>query len=102
MGDITGGLGCTNGRAALEVGLGRVGDGQCRLWGSGEAVIPLGVVLCPRPQGLRPRANRRCSETPLREASDEAGIEAGLLTRLAGGPAREDLAHGSSSVDFFP
>jgi hypothetical protein len=30
--------------------------------------------------GLRPRANRRCSETPLREASDEAGRWAGLLT----------------------
>jgi hypothetical protein len=61
-----------------------------------------GVILCPRPQGLRPRANQRCSETPLREASDEVGIWAGLLTRLAGGPARGDLAHESSFVDFFP
>jgi hypothetical protein len=50
--------------------------------------------------GLRPRANRRCSEIPLSEASDEVGICAGLLTRLAGGPARGDLAHGSSFVDF--
>jgi hypothetical protein len=50
--------------------------------------------------GLRPRASQRCSETPLREASDEARIWAGLLTRLARGPARGDLAHGSSSVDF--
>jgi hypothetical protein len=61
----------------------------------------LGVVLCPRPQGLRPRASRMCSETPLREASDEAEIRAGLLTWLAGGPARGDLARGSSFVDFF-
>jgi hypothetical protein len=44
--------------------------------------------------------SRRCSETPLHEASDEAGIWAGLLTRLAGGPAREDLAHGFPSIDF--
>jgi hypothetical protein len=51
--------------------------------------------------GAEPRANQRCSKTPLREASDEAGIRVGLLTRLAGGPARGDLAHGSSSVDFF-
>jgi hypothetical protein len=28
----------------------------------------------------RPRANRRCSETPLSEASDEVGIWAGLLS----------------------
>jgi hypothetical protein len=50
--------------------------------------------------GLRPRASRWCSETPLSEASDEAGIWAGLLTRLAGGLVRGDLAHGSSFVDF--
>jgi hypothetical protein len=70
--------------------------------GSSEAVILLRVILCPRPQGLRPRANQGCSETPPWEASDEAWTRAGLLTRLAGGPARGDLAHGSSSVDFFP
>jgi hypothetical protein len=52
--------------------------------------------------GLRPWANQRCSETPLSEASDEAGIWVGLLARLAGGPARGDLAHVSSFVDFFP
>jgi hypothetical protein len=40
--------------------------------GSGEAVILLRVVLCPRPQVLRPQANRRYFETPLWEASDEA------------------------------
>jgi hypothetical protein len=68
--------------------------------GSDEAVILLRPVLCPRPQGLRPRVNRRCSETSLWEASDEAWTRAGLLTRLAGGPARGDLAHGSYSVDF--
>jgi hypothetical protein len=68
---------------------------------SGEAVELLRVVLCPRPPGLRPRANRRCSETPLWEVSDEAGTQADLLSRLAGGPARGDLAHGSSSIDFF-
>jgi hypothetical protein len=36
----------------------------------------------------RPRAIQRYSETPLSEASDEVGIWAGLLTCLAGGPAR--------------
>jgi hypothetical protein len=51
--------------------------------------------------GLRPQANRRCPETPLWEASDEAGTRVDLLSWLAGGPARRDLAHGSSSIDFF-
>jgi hypothetical protein len=69
--------------------------------GLGEAVILLRVVLRPRPPGLRPRANRRCSETPLWEASDEAGIRVDQLSRLAGDPARGYLAHESSSVDFF-
>jgi hypothetical protein len=49
--------------------------------------------------GLRPRANWRCFETPLSEASDEAGRWAGLLTCLAGGPARENLVS-LSFVDF--
>jgi hypothetical protein len=52
--------------------------------------------------GLRPRESQRCSKTPSCEALDEAEIWAGLLTRLARGPARGDLAHGSSSVDFSP
>jgi hypothetical protein len=69
--------------------------------GLGEAVELLRIVLCLRPPWLRPRANQRCPETPLWEASDEAGTWAGLLSRLAGGPARGDLAHGSSSVNFF-
>jgi hypothetical protein len=56
---------------------------------------------CTRPPGLRPRANQRCPETPLWEASDEAGTQAALLSRLAGGPARGALAHGSFFVDFF-
>jgi hypothetical protein len=51
--------------------------------------------------GLRPRVNRRCSETPLSEASDEAGRWADLLTCLARGPATENLAC-LSLVDFFP
>jgi hypothetical protein len=42
---------------------------------------------------LRPRVSRRCFETPLYEASDEAGRWAGMLTRLAGGPTRENLTH---------
>jgi hypothetical protein len=73
----------------LSLGLGRVGNA-------------IGVILCLRPQELRPRASRRCSETPLCEASDEVEIRAGLLTRLAGGPTRGDLARKSSFVDFFP
>jgi hypothetical protein len=48
--------------------------------GSGEVVELLRVVLCPRPPGLRPWANRRCPETPLWEASDEAGTLADLLS----------------------
>jgi hypothetical protein len=52
--------------------------------------------------GPRPRVNRKCSETPLSEASDEARIWVGLFTRLAGGPVKGDLAHGPSFVDFFP
>jgi hypothetical protein len=49
--------------------------------------------------GLRPRANRRCSETPLSQVSDEVGRWAGLLICLAGGPARESLAR-LPFVDF--
>jgi hypothetical protein len=53
-----------------------------------------GDVVMGRPVsetlGLRPRANQRCSETPLCEASDEAGRWADLLTYLAGGPTREN------------
>jgi hypothetical protein len=51
--------------------------------------------------GLRPRASQRCSETPLSEASDEAGRWAGFLTCLARGPIRESLAS-LSVVDFSP
>jgi hypothetical protein len=51
--------------------------------------------------GRRPRANRRCSETPMSEASDEVGRWAGSLIRLAGGPARGSLAR-LSFVDLFP
>jgi hypothetical protein len=51
--------------------------------------------------GRRPRANRRCSETPLSEASDEVGRWTDSLTRLAGGPARGSLAR-LSFVDPFP
>jgi hypothetical protein len=69
--------------------------------GSGEVVELLRVVLRPRPPGLRPQANRRCPETILWEASDETRAQADLLLRLAGGPARGDLAHGFSSADFF-
>jgi hypothetical protein len=47
------------------------------------------------------RTRRRCSETPLHEASNEAGRWAGLLTCLAGGSARENLVR-LSLVDFFP
>jgi hypothetical protein len=58
-------------------------------------------LACVRDLGLRPRVNRRCSETPLNEASDEAGRWAGLLTCLAGGPARESLAR-LPFVDLSP
>jgi hypothetical protein len=51
--------------------------------------------------GRRPRANRRCSETPLSEASDKVGRWAGSLTRLARGPARGSLVR-LSFVDLFP
>jgi hypothetical protein len=54
----------------------------------------MGWLVSETPE-LRPRASRRCSETPLREASDEAGRWAGMLTRLARGPGRESLARRS-------
>jgi hypothetical protein len=70
----------------LILGLGRGGD-----------------VIVGRPVsetlGLRPRANQRCSETPLSEASDEAERWAGLLICLIGGPTRENLVR-LSFVDF--
>jgi hypothetical protein len=62
----------------LSLGLGRGGDvagGQ-----------PVSETL-----GWRHRANWRCSETPLSEASDEVGRWAGSLTCLAGGPVRWSL-----------
>jgi hypothetical protein len=51
VGDVTGGLERANGGVALEAGLRQVEEGQCRLWGSDEAVMLPGVGLCPRPQG---------------------------------------------------
>jgi hypothetical protein len=51
--------------------------------------------------GRRPRANRRCFETPLSEASDEVGRWAGSLICLAGGPVIGSLAH-LSFVDLSP
>jgi hypothetical protein len=47
MGDVTWGLERANGGAVLEAGLGRVGDGQCRLWGSDE-VVSLPGLVCDR------------------------------------------------------
>jgi hypothetical protein len=68
------------------LGLGRGGD------------VAMGRPVSETP-GLRPRMNWRCSETPLCEASDEAGRWTGLLTCLAGGPARRNLVR-LSLVDF--
>jgi hypothetical protein len=84
--DVTGGLKRANGEL-------------CQRLVSGEAVMLSGGQLVPETLGLGPRANRRCSETPLSEASDEAGRWASLLTYLAGGLAREGLAH-LPFVDF--
>jgi hypothetical protein len=42
--------------------------------------------------GLRPRANQRCSETPLSGASYEVGRWAGGLSSLTGGPTRESVS----------
>jgi hypothetical protein len=50
VGDVTGGLERTNGGAALEADLGRVGDGWCGSRGSDEAVMASLVGLCQRPQ----------------------------------------------------
>jgi hypothetical protein len=73
VGDVTRGFERANEGAASEAGLGRGGDGQCRLWGSGRDGDVAGGRPVSETPGLRPRANRRCSETPLSEASDEAG-----------------------------
>jgi hypothetical protein len=71
---------------------------------------PLGLGRCSDVTGgrpvsetseRRPQVNMRCSKTPLSEASDEVGIWAGLLTRLAGGPSRRSLAP-FSIADLFP
>jgi hypothetical protein len=67
--------------------------------GRGSGVVR-GQPMSETP-GLRPWANRRCSETPLSEASEEAKRWAGFLTCLAGGPARESLAH-LSFVNLSP
>jgi hypothetical protein len=74
-----------------------MGNAVFGLGRGGRTVVGRPVSESP---GLRSRVNRRCPKTPLWEASDEAGTRADLLSRLAGGLARGDLAHGSSSVDF--
>jgi hypothetical protein len=51
------------------LGLGRGGD------------VVVGWPVSETPE-LRPQASQRCSETPLCEASDEAGRWTGLLTHL--------------------
>jgi hypothetical protein len=58
----------------------------------GDVVVSWPVFKTP---ALRPRVSQRCSETPLREASDEVERWTGMLTRLARGPARESLARRS-------
>jgi hypothetical protein len=100
MGDVTGGLERANGGATLEAGLGRVGDGQCCLWGSGEAVRLLGSA-CVRDLRTEASGEPEAFRDSLSGASDEVGRWAGLLTRLAGGPARGSLAR-LFFVDLFP
>jgi hypothetical protein len=56
--------------------------------------VVMGWPVSETPE-LRPRASQRCSETSLCEALDEAGRWASLLTRLAGGLARENSARRS-------
>jgi hypothetical protein len=74
-----------------------MGSAVPRLRRGGSTVEGRPVSMTP---WLRSRANWRYPETPLWEVSDEAGTQADLLLRLAGGLTRRDLAHGSSSVDF--
>jgi hypothetical protein len=69
-----------------SLGLGRDGDDAAGL-------------LVPVPQRWV-SASRRCSETPLWEASDEVERWASTLTWLAGGPARGELARGSLQLIF--
>jgi hypothetical protein len=86
---------------------------RCRRSASDES--EMGNAVSGLEQGGRTVEGRPVSETPgaealgesevprdpLWEASDEAGTRADLFSRFAGGPARGDLAHGSSSIDFF-
>jgi hypothetical protein len=69
----------------LSLGLGRVGD-----------------AVGGRPVSETLGAEASGESEVLRDPSAEAVIRAGLLTRLARGPAKGDLARGSSFVDFFP
>jgi hypothetical protein len=50
------------------------------------------VGLCPRPRAEASDESEVFRDPPRREASDEAGRWAGLLTRLVGSPARKNLA----------
>jgi hypothetical protein len=94
VGDVTGGLERANGGAASEAGLGRGGDKGRHPWGSDETVMMWWVVLCPRPSG-RVSGESEMFRDPLRKASDEVERWAGMLTRLAGGPVRGELARRS-------
>jgi hypothetical protein len=63
------------------LGLGRDGDDAA-------------VVLCPCPSAWVSGESEMFRD-PLCEASDEVERWAGMLTQLAGGPARGELARGS-------
>jgi hypothetical protein len=74
---VTGSLERANGGAASDAGLGRVGNGQCRLWGLGEVVMLLAVGLCPRPL--------------LSEASDEVGEMGWFAHMSCWRPSKEEF-----------
>jgi hypothetical protein len=97
VGDVIGGLERANGRAALKAGSGKSESfprSRPCIGASGETVMMLRVGLCPW-SSAGVSSEFEMFRDPLCEASDEVERWSGTLTRLARGPARGELAHGS-------
>jgi hypothetical protein len=105
VGDVIGGLERANGGAASEAGVRRIGEFPAleTLYRGLEAenflvegCLPstMRVGLCPYPS-VGVSGESEMFQDPLCEALDDVERWADTLTRLAGGPARAELARGS-------